>query len=477
MWICSAEETKAAEILWLCDVAGAGKSAIAHTVAQNCFDKGVLASSFFFDRNTPDRRSPLKLFTTIARDLVRLNNDLVGHLNQILVNDRSVASAGQSRQFDELILKPVCRHPIRRPVVIVIDALEEGCDRETLSILRNRVPKLPGTFRILVTSRPIDDIRTDLLNTAHVQYRSLDIHGKINRRDIALYIRDRLHYVSSRRQLPADWPGEQCIHDFTQQAEGLFIWVSTVSEYLLTAVYPDRKLSTLLYERNLGCLRAEAKMNALYAEVLRACDWSDYDFVHDYNLVIGTIVVAKTPLSSSALQSLHREHPTLKVNEVLRPVSSVLTGFFSQGHPIRILHLSFRDFLTYRAQSSSDHERFQVDEREHSQRLALLSLRVLNEDLTSDIPGTGYLTEPTPEINGSLPLDGSEVSEVLWYACRFWAEHIIEVEGPMSEAFLDPLRQFLTGELILWMEVLISRYSFQTLYGVREWLQVSVQCQ
>ena len=183
MWICSAEETKAAEILWLCDVAGAGKSAIAHTVAQNCFDKGVLASSFFFDRNTPDRRSPLKLFTTIARDLVRLNNDLVGHLNQILVNDRSVASAGQSRQFDELILKPVCRHPIRRPVVIVIDALEEGCDRETLSILRNRVPKLPGTFRILVTSRPIDDIRTDLLNTAHVQYRSLDIHGKINRQD------------------------------------------------------------------------------------------------------------------------------------------------------------------------------------------------------------------------------------------------------------------------------------------------------
>jgi hypothetical protein len=38
-------------------------------------------------------------------------------------------------------------------------------------------------------------------------------------------------------------------------------------------------------------------------------------------------MAAKTPLSSSALQSLHREYPTLDVNEILRPLSSVLTGF------------------------------------------------------------------------------------------------------------------------------------------------------
>jgi hypothetical protein len=43
--------------------------------------------------------------------------------------------------------------------------------------------------------------------------------------------------------------------------------------------------------------------------------------------------------------------------------------------------------------------------------------------------------------------------------------------------FLSLLRQFLTEKLIIWMEVLNSRYPFQTLYGVREWLQVSVSCQ
>lgn len=40
-------------------------------------------------------------------------------------------------------------------------------------------------------------------------------------------------------------------------------------------------------------------MTALYTEVLSTCDWSDREFVHDYNLIVGTIVAAKTPLSSS----------------------------------------------------------------------------------------------------------------------------------------------------------------------------------
>jgi hypothetical protein len=149
---------------------------------------------------------------------------------------------------------------------------------------------------------------------------------------------------------------------------------------------------------------------------------------------------------------------------------------FNEGHPIRILHLSFHDFLTYCAQFSPVHRQFQVNEKEHSQRLALLCLHVLNKDLTSDIPGTSYLTRSTPETEEIPALDGSQVTEVLWYACRFWAEHVVEVEGAGSEAFLGPLRQFLTGTVIVWMEVLNSRYSFQTLYRVREWLQVSALC-
>jgi hypothetical protein len=44
------------------------------------------------------------------------------------------------------------------------------------------------------------------------------------------------------------------------------------SEYLRTAIPPDRKHSTLLYQRNLSGVSMDAKMNALYSEVLSICD-------------------------------------------------------------------------------------------------------------------------------------------------------------------------------------------------------------
>ena len=473
-WIHSADESKSAEIFWLSDVAGAGKTAIAHTIAQYCDSHGLLGSSFFFDRNIPDRRTPHKLFSTIVRDLAGLNSGLADHIGTILQNDRSLASACQSRQFDKLIFKPSLMYHVGRPVVIIIDALDEGHDLETLEVLHNKIPKLPGTFRIFLTSRPLHDIVTDLSDVGHVRHRSLDIHGDTNQRDIAVYICNRLDYISSRRQLPAGWPGTERAHTLIAKAEGLFVWVSMVSEYLSTVAHPDRKLSTLLNERNLSGMPAEAKMDALYAEILNTCDWSDEDVVNDYHLFMGAVMAVKTPLSSPALQSLLRNHPRLDIDGGLHPLSSLLTGLFKNDQPIQILHLSFRDFITGRAQSSVEHHHFHINEQEHNQRLAILCLHILNEDLTFDMPGAGYLRGLMPDIEGIPSVDKSQVSEVVWYACQFWAEHITGIEGPIPKVLVDSLQKFLDSKVILWMEVLNTQYPFQTLSKLQMWLEVSV---
>jgi hypothetical protein len=97
---------------------------------------------------------------------------------------------------------------------------------------------------------------------------------------------------------------------------------------------------------------------------------------------------------------------------------------------------------------------------------------VLNEDLTSHTPGTGYLNESASNTNGIPSIAQSDVSEVVWYACRFWTEHIIEIEGDASDTVLDSLRKFLTGRLTLWIELLSTQYPYQSLSGVRAWLQV-----
>jgi len=160
--------------------------------------------------------------------------------------------------------------------------------------------------------------------------------------------------MSTRKRL--DWPDAELRREFRVKAEGLFIWVYAVSEYLSNrwTFDPTSKLISFLRNPNLSGHPAEAKMDELYAEILSNCDWSDEDFVEMYRLAVGSIMVLKTPLSAHALQSLHRSNLSLPICEVLRPLSSLFTGLTNENQCIRALHLSLRDFLTSRSQSTPE---------------------------------------------------------------------------------------------------------------------------
>jgi hypothetical protein len=188
------------------------------------------------------------------------------------------------------------------------------------------------------------------------------------------------------------WPDEQLLKDFIKTAEGLFLWVSTVCKYIRTTVSPESQLRSLVSRRNPRGLRAEDKMDKLYLTILESCNWDDEAFTEGYKLLMGTIIAAKSPLSIQALQAFHDTSLTAPASAVLRPLGSLLTGLTDATQSVRIPTLVyFRDFVTVRAQLSPTSERFYLDEKEHSQRLALLCLLVLNENLTEGIPGTGYL--------------------------------------------------------------------------------------
>jgi len=142
--------------------------------------------------------------------------------------------------------------------------------------------------------------------------------------------------------------------DFVLNAGGLFIWVFIVSEYLRMSTDPDEELHTLLSRQSLSSMSAEAKMDELYLTIFQGCNWNDQGFVKGYGLIMGAIMAAKTPLSMSALQSLHRHtlSPQVKVRKYLRPLTPLLANLDNERTPVNILHLSLKDFVTVRAQSS-----------------------------------------------------------------------------------------------------------------------------
>ena len=100
----SADDMKSAEIFLLSDLAGAGKSSIAHSVAKLCYDAGLLTSSIFCSRDVSERNGPQNIFTSITRDLAPLYRGFSERINLILENERSLASASPSPRFDQLIL-------------------------------------------------------------------------------------------------------------------------------------------------------------------------------------------------------------------------------------------------------------------------------------------------------------------------------------------------------------------------------------
>lgn len=451
---------------------------VAHTFAQRCFKSNILATSFFFDRVTAGRNSPEMLFSTIARDLARMNDEAEASISEAIKHDPSLPTASISRQFDELILGPSSCLPADRPIVVVIDGLDEVSNdtNELLVILAEKVSSLPKNFRFLLTSRAEEGIRKFLHGKPHIERRSMGIREHSNMEDVAKYVKHRLKAVAADRALSADWPEKDRTNMLVKKAEGLFIWAAIVCEFLSLHVSPGKQLDFLLSGTGQSGLCAESKMDKLYSTILSCCNWDDSDFIEGYGLVIGTIMAAKQPLSMSALQSFHSTTLVVRVIDILRPLGSVLHGLADPAEPIHILHLSFRDFLTDRAQSLPDCLRYYICEPQHSRRLALACLIAMEEQLREDICGIVDLSKCISEIKNVRELVASHIPEELAYACRFWTDHVVDTDGVLPPGLVDALRRFLLTRLLQWIEVMalkeLLHIATEMLIKLCDWLQV-----
>ena len=99
--------------------------------------------------------------------------------------------------------------------------------------------------------------------------------------------------------------------------------------------------------------------------------------------------------------------------------------------------------------------------------MAICCLSVLVRDLHPDIPCAGFIDGE----EGVPRMGDKDVSEVLWYSCRFGMSHIVDVATP-DDKLAQLLREFLSTKLVLWMEVVSSKGTFISLKEVRKWVQV-----
>ena len=102
--------------------------------------------------------------------------------------------------------------------------------------------------------------------------------------------------------LGVDWSHKDNVRILTRRASGLFVWASTVSEFI--DGYDLKKCIDIIF-----CGDAESgsdtALDALYRTALESAgDWNDDTFIADFTTMMGIVLVARYPLSSSAIDLL-----------------------------------------------------------------------------------------------------------------------------------------------------------------------------
>ena len=455
-------------VFLLSGVAGSGKSAIAHTIANLFYKQKRLGSSYCFARADQANRRPNNLLSTIALDIADVDQHWKISLDNIVKGDRSLRTTGSvTEQFKKFIVEPAKALTTVGPILVVIDALDESAKGQSrtdlLDTLAKGISNLPSNFRILMTARPEPDIVNAFANNRHTLCKYMDaIDEASNKADIALFVETHLSDVSS---LEEKWPNKHWCQMLVESSGGLFQWASTACRAIKdpNGMFPEtERLSSFVKPLASG-------LDGLYSEALRQVfHGRDDDTMSRCKLVMGWLLATKEPLSISAHSELRGDK---LVKLILPKLGSFLSGVDQQDTPIRPLHASFFDFLTDQNRST---ETYYIDPSQQNRSLALSSLQVMKSSLRFNIAGL----ETSHCRNADVPDLATRIKNTilphLSYGCRFWADHLGATA--YDPDILNEVKDFLHHRLLYWLEILslIKKVNIAStmLLSVVRWNQV-----
>ncbi|KAL8295995.1 hypothetical protein RB600_001468 [Gaeumannomyces tritici] len=463
-------------IFWLRGMAGTGKSTISRTVAEKLSAAKVPCASFPFKKGEGDRGSAAMFFTTILAQLVHQVPGLASHVQSAIENDSAIVDKNKKEQFEKLFLEPLnkCKVGSSPLLAVVVDALDE-CDREedarALINLLSRAKEITSfRLRFFVTSRPELPIRLGFKKIGD-NYQDLALHEvpKSNiKRDISTFLRSELDHIRQDFNetvpgpgLPFDWPSPTSFEDLVNMAVPLFIFASTACRFIADSNFgdPGKQLDKILEYKGKG---EWSQLHATYLPILDQLLFERKDsglvkrtkeeqavVVAWFRDIVGTIVLLADPLPCASLARI-LNRTQLDVGSRLLQLHSVLNIPDNPLVPVKLLHLSFRDFLV--DQKNRDANPFWVDAQKTHEQLADRCLQLLStgDTLKRDVcdlrhPGTLRSEIEPGIIDNRLPPE-------VQYACRYWVHHWKESKRQIRDG--DSVHLFLTDRLLYWLEAL-----------------------
>ena len=464
-------------IFWLNGMAGTGKSTISQTVAIRLQEQQLLGASFFFRRGEEDRGTAKKLFPTLTQQMVKRIPQMMPRVQKAMDNDPNISEKVLREQFEKLLLDSLFDIEQREEVirkVIVIDALDECDSEDDIGIILRLLPQVRKStsvqLRFLLTSRPELPIRLGFegITDAHQDLVLHEIDKPVIEHDISLYFEDQFLRLKQRRSFPPDWPGAAATKILVDRAVPLFIAAATICRFISDIRWnPRKRLEAILTDRSTYV----SKMDSTYVPVLRQLltgqnETESRKLLEEFKEIVGVIIILATPLSINSLSRLiDRDSDDVKCR--LDQLHSVLGVPKNLDTPVRILHISFRDFLLDHREGGSE---FWINGNYANQRLAERCCQIMQDSLEKNIC--------------KLPSEGIQWSEIsddsiqhymppeLKYACRYWVHHLVQC--PDLPNIMHNVYLFLQVHFLHWVEAMSLLRLTSAVSGILDLLQTAI---
>jgi len=297
-------------ILWLYGAAGAGKSAIAHTLAEICENCGWLVASFFFWKTASARNNAERFVATIAHQIALAIPAAREFVGAAVDHNPFIFKQSVDVQLAKLVIEPLRQVYSEgllfdiSPLVIIVDGLDECQDTNIQSSLIKSLiaafRDFPFRMRILIASRPEVNLQTTF-NSSFVQphLSRLGLSGEYSpEKDIYFFLKDSFEKIKREHPLasyiPSSWPPADILRELTLKSSGQFIFASTTVKYVGDPhQLPHRRLDVI---RRLQPPKGErdmpyAELDSLYHHVL-----ANSDDIEAAKQVLGVLIVVNSIL-------------------------------------------------------------------------------------------------------------------------------------------------------------------------------------
>lgn len=399
------------DMMWLMGPAGAGKSAVAQTIAEHCQESGRLGASFFFSRLN-NRADPTTVIPTLAYRLAA-NHPAYRHaITQIIADDRSILDKTVHVQFKNLIVDPfrllTTQNPLiaQHPLLIVLDGLDE-CDGEDVqcefvSLISEyvRLTK-PSPLLWIVCSRPEWHLkrvfsRPDFF--VGCKREELTVDAALDRKDVYCILKDgfpeiRKKYLWDIHGTGADkpWPTEAQLQQLADKSGGLPILASTLLKFIGDPEIGDPEGRLKLCLSFLGNCHTPNAVNPLHGLDLlyrQIMSGIPSDTLPVTKRILTFCLLSPAYLAALTLANLLEldESTFYRALRKLHSVLEVPPSELAHKKPLKFIHASYGDFLRDPSRSG----KFGIDEAQARCDIAVHLIRLYNRLIQSDckLPST-----------------------------------------------------------------------------------------